>query len=445
MNGLRPERDPWGAPAPERYTPPPTDPRPPTDPYGYGQGEPPTDPYGHGRNDSADDPYGYGRRSADDPYGHRPTDAYGHGRSEPVTAPHGHGRHRSADDPYEYVPGERAVEPWASVPGPAVPSPGVSRPLPPENAGRFAARPLPPETPSEAVSRPLPPEVPVGVPPQPRGGARPLPPEDDATMPLRRTAAPSVGTPAVPPPAGGRAERRRAARRAERARKDGLGVVVSRLLGELFITIGVVMLLFVAYQLWWTNVIAQQQAGGAAKDLRKSWARDGGKDRDAGAFSPGEGFAIIYIPKLDVKAPIAEGTGKHKVLDRGMVGHYGKGPLKTAMPWDRQGNFALAGHRNTHGEPFRYVNRLRPGDKIVVETKSAFYTYEMTSRLDQTSPANVGVIRPVPQGSGFTGPGRYITLTTCTPEFTSTYRMIVWGKMVDERPRGKGKPDALVD
>lgn len=219
--------------------------------------------------------------------------------------------------------------------------------------------------------------------------------------------------------------------------------MASRFVGELFITVGVVLLLFVAYQLWWTNVIAHQQAGGAAKHLRNSWDKGVGKDRDAGTFSPGEGFAIIYIPALDVKAPIAEGTGKHQVLDRGMVGHY-VGALKSAMPWDERGNFALAGHRNTHGEPFRYVNRLKPGDKIVVETQSAFYTYEMTSRLEQTSPENVAVIAPVPQGSGFTGPGRYITLTTCTPEFTSTYRMIVWGKMVDERPRSKGKPDALV-
>ena len=46
---------------------------------------------------------------------------------------------------------------------------------------------------------------------------------------------------------------------------------------------------------------------------------------------------------------------------------------------------------------------------------------------------------------GFTEPGRYITLTTCTPEFTSKYRLIVWGKMVEERPRSKGKPDALVE
>ncbi|MDT0453074.1 class E sortase [Streptomyces hesseae] len=271
--------------------------------------------------------------------------------------------------------------------------------------------------------------------------AQPLPPEDDATMALR------LAEPERPVVTGGRAERRRAAQRAARARRDSPGVIASRVVGELFITLGVVMLLFVAYQLWWTNVIAHRQAGGTADSLRHSWDKNGaqGAARDAGEFSPGQGFAIIYIPKLDVKAPIAEGVGKHQVLDRGMVGHYATGSLKTAMPWDKQGNFALAGHRNTHGEPFRYVNRLQPGDKIVVETQSTFYTYEMTSRLDQTSPANTKVIEPVPPGSGFTRPGRYITLTTCTPEFTSTYRLVVWGKMVDERPRSKGKPDALVE
>ncbi|MFD8646047.1 sortase domain-bontaining protein, partial [Streptomyces zaomyceticus] len=84
-----------------------------------------------------------------------------------------------------------------------------------------------------------------------------------------------------------------------------------------------------------------------------------------------------------------------------------------------------------------------PGDPIVVETQNAYYTYEMASILPQTSPSNVSVIDPVPKGSGFTEPGRYITLTTCTPEFTSTYRMIVWGRLVEERPRSQGKPKAL--
>ncbi|WP_394298728.1 class E sortase [Streptomyces rimosus] len=233
------------------------------------------------------------------------------------------------------------------------------------------------------------------------------------------------------------------ARRAERARKDSAGVIMSRALGEVFITLGVLMLLFVTYQLWWTNVRAQQQAGGTANSLEHEWD-EGGEDRKPDAFTPGQGFAILYIPKLDVKVPVAEGISKPAVLDRGMVGHYDKNSVKTAMPWDKQGNFAVAGHRNTHGEPFRYINRLTKGDKIVVETRSTYYTYTMESILPQTSPRNIGVIGPVPKGSGFTGPGRYLTLTTCTPEFTSTYRMIVWGKMVEERPRSKGKPDALV-
>ncbi|UQA94306.1 class E sortase [Streptomyces halobius] len=232
------------------------------------------------------------------------------------------------------------------------------------------------------------------------------------------------------------------ARRAARAAKDRPSLIASRAVGEAFITLGVLMLLFVTYQLWWTNVLAHKEAGGAANTLQHEWDKGGQEKKN---LTAGERFAIMYIPKLDVKVPIAEGIDKHAVLDRGMVGHYDKDSgIKTAMPWDKKGNFAVAGHRNTHGEPFRYVNKLTKGDKIIVETQRAYYTYEMASILPQTSPSNVSVIGPVPPGSGFTGPGRYITLTTCTPEFTSTYRMIVWGKMVDERPRSKGKPKALI-
>ncbi|MBB6415983.1 class E sortase [Streptomyces sp. AK010] len=231
------------------------------------------------------------------------------------------------------------------------------------------------------------------------------------------------------------------ARRQARARRPGAAVVASRAIGEVFITTGVVMLLFVTYQLWWTNVRAHAQAGQEASSLQNDWAS--GK-RNPGAFEPGQGFAILHIPKLDVVVPIAEGTSSKGVLDRGMVGHYAEGALKTAMPGDKSGNFGLAGHRNTHGEPFRYINKLAPGDPIVVETQDEYFVYKMASILPVTSPSNTSVLNPVPAGSGFTKPGRYITLTTCTPEFTSKYRMIVWGKMVEERPRSKGKPDALV-
>ncbi|MFJ3161531.1 class E sortase [Streptomyces kanasensis] len=295
----------------------------------------------------------------------------------------------------------------------------------------------------------------------------------DGPAPPTADTPPTAGRPASAdtPPAGGRAERRRAAksrgrrrapaspapaaapasgtpmsrveaRRAARAAKEGFGVIASRVMGEVFITFGVLMLLFVAYQLWWTNVQAGLEVDRAKDRIAEDWAKGGGTG-EPGVFEAGEGFAILHIPKLDVAVPVAEGIDKEKVLDKGMAGHYAEGALKTAMPSDKQGNFAVAGHRNTHGEPFRYINQLRPGDPIVVETRDAYYIYEMASILPQTPPSNVSVLKPVPDGSGFTGPGRYLTLTTCTPEFTSTYRMIVWGRMVEERPRSKGVPDAL--
>ncbi|MGC9536908.1 class E sortase [Streptomyces sp. UG1] len=313
-----------------------------------------------------------------------------------------------------------------------------------------------------------------------------IPPVDDETVALRIPDPPPPSGESISPsaassttsspstPTGGRAARRKAAkrrhgrhggarqateaaeadsessgaplsrveaRRQARARKPSPATVASRAIGEVFITTGVLMLLFVSYQLWWTNIRAQAQANKEASSLQDDWAS--GK-RAPGSFEPGQGFAILHIPKLDVVVPIAEGISNKKVLDRGMVGHYGEGKLKTAMPDAKTGNFGLAGHRNTHGEPFRYINRLAQGDAIVVETQNKYYVYKMASILPVTSPKNVSVLDPVPPGSGFTGPGRYITLTTCTPEFTSKYRMIVWGKMVEERPRSKGKPDALV-
>ncbi len=266
------------------------------------------------------------------------------------------------------------------------------------------------------------------------------------------------------PPTGGRAERRRAAqgrlavrsgsgrRRAsgraggDRVRpRESAGVVAARLLGELCISLGVVMLLFVSYQLWWTNVQADRAASGARNQLEQQF--DAARQPTAGqsapaepeVFAPGQGFAIIHLPKLGLTFPIAEGTGKAQVLDKGLVGHY----PGTAMPADKAGNFSLAAHRNTHGEPFRYINKLSKGDKIIVETATSYYTYEVTSTIPQTPPSNVSVIQPIPKGSGFAQAGRYITLTTCTPEFKSTYRLIVFGKMVDEQPRGQGKPAAL--
>ena len=192
-----------------------------------------------------------------------------------------------------------------------------------------------------------------------------------------------------------RPARRLESRRAARARrKDSPAIVASRALGEVFITVGVLMLLFVTYQLWWTNVLAGQEAGGAAQDLQddRAQGRQGAEAIErADASRPGEGFAIMYIPKLDVRRPDRRGHHQaRRCSTRAWSGTTTSKPVKTAMPGDKKGNFAVAGHRNTHGEPFRYINRLAAGDEIVVETQTQYYTYKMASIL----PADPAVATP---------------------------------------------------
>ncbi|MFE5023636.1 class E sortase [Streptomyces sp. NPDC056656] len=245
---------------------------------------------------------------------------------------------------------------------------------------------------------------------------------------------------------------------------------------EVTVTLGVVLLLLVVHQLWWTNREARAGAEHKVQALEREWAAtpadgrgDGNQDSasgPAGDDTPGgssdgggdgggsggrtsadstsatretprwdQAYAVLTIPRLGLTVPVAEGIGKQNVLNKGYVGHY----PATAQP-GRAGNFALAGHRNTHGEPFRYINRLRKGDEVRVRTRSAEYTYVVDKTLAQTSARDGAVIAGVPRsavvrGAGYSEPGYYITLTTCTPEYTSRYRLAVWGKLRSMRPR----------
>ncbi|MFG3091064.1 class E sortase [Streptomyces antibioticus] len=236
---------------------------------------------------------------------------------------------------------------------------------------------------------------------------------------------------------------------------------------ELLVTVGVVLLLLVAHQLWWTNREAKEGAERRVEALEREWREpdtpglpglpappdsSGGTGISDGADPPDTSpaaenpknpdtptpdtpYAILTIPRLTLRVPIAEGTGKRNVLDKGYAGHY----RHTQQP-GQEGNFALAGHRNTHGEPFRHLDRLRKGDLITVETRTARYTYTVGTVLPRTSPRDTGVIAPVPRSLtrpsyGYDAPGRYLTLTTCTPEYTSRYRLVVWGTLTSGGPR----------
>lgn len=233
---------------------------------------------------------------------------------------------------------------------------------------------------------------------------------------------------------------------------------------EFVVTLGLVLLLLVVHQLWWTNREARQDAGRTVHALQREWdlpppADPGGPSGEpvmpeplpsaagptgarnspapARTTSPrwDQAYAVLRIPRIGLTAPVAEGTSKGGVLDRGYVGHYSR----TAQA-GQAGNFSLAGHRNTHGEPFRRIDRLRRGDRITVETRDAVFTYTVDKGLAQTAPSDSGVIAPVPRSNittsaGYSEPGYYLTLTTCTPEFSSRYRLVVWGKLTAMRPR----------
>lgn len=276
-----------------------------------------------------------------------------------------------------------------------------------------------------------------------------------------------------------------------RGRRAGLaGVLWAG--AELIVTVGVVVLLLVVHQVWWTNRQAAAGAQEQVQALERSWGEDpgrgsgvgdgdgdgggvgvdagggaggggvpeagpepsgpadsgaapaatrsarpvagsagsGGSGGPSGPSGPDRAYAVLRIPRLGLVVPVAQGVDKRAVLDKGYAGQY----PGTAGP-GAQGNFALAGHRNTHGEPFRYVNRLRAGDELIVDVRGRRFTYVVGKVLSETTERDTGVIAPVPRSvvkpdQGYSEPGAYITLTTCTPEYSSKYRLVVWGTLL---------------
>jgi LPXTG-site transpeptidase (sortase) family protein len=202
--------------------------------------------------------------------------------------------------------------------------------------------------------------------------------------------------------------------------------------GELLITAGVVLGLFVAYSLWWTNVLADREAAKQGNDVRHAWAKgdaDSGGSGSPRAFNAKGGIGFLHVPAMKNGEVLVKKGVDTKVLNDGVAGYY-TDPLKSALPWDPLGNFTLAAHRDGHGAKFHNIHKVRTGDPVVFETKDTWYIYKVYKELPKTSKYNVDVLQPVPRESGRTKPGRYLTLTTCTPVYTSEYRYIVWAELV---------------
>lgn len=200
------------------------------------------------------------------------------------------------------------------------------------------------------------------------------------------------------------------------------------------ITAGLVLALFVGYSLWWTDLVADGRSGQAGDRLRQTWTAPAATGAPVPQYQAGDGVGFLHVPAMgkDFQVLIRMGTSP-EVLNEGVAGVYQE-PYRSALPWDASGNFALAAHRDGHGAKFHDLDAVGKGAAVVVETRDRWYVYRVDATLEQTSKYDTGIIAPVPEGSGYRGPGHYITLTTCTPEYTSRYRMAVWGSLVRVDP-----------
>ncbi|MEP7370036.1 MAG: class E sortase [Dermatophilaceae bacterium] len=215
--------------------------------------------------------------------------------------------------------------------------------------------------------------------------------------------------------------------------------------GEVLITLGALLLLFVSWQLWWTDVSANREQAATIQTLERGFGggRSGG-GVTKGALATlktvpfGQAFAILRIPRFgaDFARPVVEGTD-HDSLIKG-VGHY----QGTGMPGS-VGNFAVAGHRTTYGRPFHNIDLLRKGDFIVVETKASYVVYAVARHVIVT-PSHVEVIDPVPQRPGVKPTQAWMTMTACHPKYSASQRYVVFAQLVRVIPRANGLPASFM-
>ncbi|GIH05881.1 hypothetical protein Rhe02_39480 [Rhizocola hellebori] len=213
--------------------------------------------------------------------------------------------------------------------------------------------------------------------------------------------------------------------------------------GELLITFGLVILLFAAYEVWGKTAIVEAEQTQLAQELDREWGADptvaptiGPTPTAAPTATATKGpnmanvIAKLYIPRLNKQWVVVQGVTQADI--RYAPGHY----PRSAMPGE-DGNFAVAGHRNR--ATFWDLDLLQAGDKIIVESKTTWFIYKVsTSKV--VLPNQVEVVQPVPPGQSA---GKLITLTTCNPKFNNYQRLIIHGTLDDSMPRSAGRPAEL--
>lgn len=212
---------------------------------------------------------------------------------------------------------------------------------------------------------------------------------------------------------------------------------VVRGVGTTFITVGVLILLFVVYELVGTNLITKSRQNALAKEFEQVLdqpvvAPSASPSASASPSpkpvrkprTPRQGIARIRIPKIGLSAIVVEGTTLRDLA-------YGPGHYRETAAIGAAGSAAIAGHRTGWGQPFFNLDKLGPGDDIFLDTSVATYRYRVTGTT-VVHPDQSWVLGGDPNSKA----EKRLTLTTCTPKFTARDRLIVWADLISTVPRG---------
>jgi sortase A len=192
---------------------------------------------------------------------------------------------------------------------------------------------------------------------------------------------------------------------------------VLRGIGKTLLTLAVIMGAYIVWLLWGTGLLHGRQQDQLRDDLEVSIdvAAAAEPEAEPPPKLPGEAYAIMHIPRLDMNEVVVEGITT-EALQKG-PGHY----PKSANPWDGSGRVAIAGHRTTYGAPFWDLDKLDPGDQIQLETEKGVFEY-VVSKSRIVAPTATEVTLPTPHPT--------LILTTCNPRFSAAERLIVFADLV---------------
>ncbi|MDQ1511282.1 MAG: sortase [Actinomycetota bacterium] len=226
-------------------------------------------------------------------------------------------------------------------------------------------------------------------------------------------------------------------------------------IGRTLVTLGLLILLFVSYELWGTGIFTAR----AQSNLKHKFAQELQKVHDDPTLSapttktspttpghpkptttvnpstlvaPPEGEPIgkIDIPKINVHWVFVEGV-QLTDLAKG-PGHYPGTPLPGQI-----GNAAIAGHRTTHGAPFFDIDKLKTGDRINITTFAGTFVYALFKDPFPVQPTDYYVVDNTPDAE--------LTLTSCHPQYSAAQRLIVKAKLVRNLSAKPVRPPTVVN